>query len=143
MGESLHIVCPHCAAVNRVPSDRLGAAPTCGQCHRPLFSGHPLETGEAAFEKHLARNDIPVLVDFWAPWCGPCRMAAPEVKKTARATAGRAVVVKVNTEDNPQLAARFGVQSIPTFMVFAGGRPVRRQAGVLPSQQLVQMVLPG
>ena len=127
-----------------MPVRRTASAGTCGACKASLPpQAEPLDADTALFDELVGTSEVPVLVDFWAPWCGPCRMAAPEVKKTARATAGRAVVVKVNTEDNPQLAARFGVQSIPTFMVFAGGRPVRRQAGVLPSQQLVQMVLPG
>lgn len=138
MRDSLHIVCPHCEAVNRVPSDRLGAAPICGKCHRPLFAGHPLEAGEAAFAKHLARNDIPVLVDFWAPWCGPCRMMAPHFVQAAAQLEPRVRLLKVDTDAEPALGTRYSIRSIPTLALFRGGREVARQSGATSSAEIVR-----
>ena len=138
MSDFLHIVCPHCEAVNRVPSDRLGAAPTCGTCHRPLFDGHPTEANEAAFEKHVARNDIPVLVDFWAPWCGPCRMMAPHFVQAAAQLEPRVRLLKVDTDAEPVLGTRYNIRSIPTLALFRGGREAARQSGATNSAGIVQ-----
>ncbi|HZW13757.1 MAG TPA: thioredoxin TrxC [Noviherbaspirillum sp.] len=135
---SLHIVCPHCHAVNRVPSERLHEAPDCGRCHRALFTGHPVSLSAADFERHVARSDIPLLVDFWAPWCGPCRMMAPAYEQAAAQLEPHFRVVKVNTEEEQALGARYGIRSIPTLAVFRNGREVTRQAGAMGAADIVR-----
>jgi thioredoxin 2 len=125
------IVCPHDNAVNRVPASRLTDHPKCGKCHQPLFVGTPLELTAQSFEKHSAQTQLPLLVDFWAPWCGPCNMMAPAYHKAAALLEPQFRLAKVNTEDNQALAARFGIRSIPTLILFANGREVARQSGAL------------
>ncbi len=140
MPDTLHLVCPHCQAVNRVPGDRLAAGPKCGKCHGALLEPNPLPMGGAAFAKLIGRGDLPVLVDFWAPWCGPCKMMAPAFEQAARQLHPRVMLAKVNTEDERGLAAQFGIQSIPTMVLFKGGREFDRVSGAMPAPGIVDWV---
>jgi len=136
MDKLLHVVCPHCDSTNRIPAERLGAAARCGRCHEALFAGEPAPLDEARFDKHLARSDLPLVVDFWAAWCGPCRAMAPIFDRAAAELEPRARFAKVDVDANPGLAARFGVQGIPALLVFQGGKVVARQSGVTDAATL-------
>jgi thioredoxin 2 len=140
MSTPLHIVCPHCNAINRVLPERAGDGPRCGQCHQALFNGHPVELDEAGFERHIASNDLPVVVDFWAPWCGPCRMMAPEFEKAAAMLEPAARFAKVNTEEAQSLAQRFDIRSIPTMALFRGGCEIARQSGAMGAAAIANWV---
>jgi thioredoxin 2 len=142
MSESLHVVCPHCATVNRIFWPKLKDAPNCGRCKQPLFTGEPLALTGADFDRHIARNDLPVVVDFWAPWCGPCRMMAPTFHQAAIDLEPHARLVKVDTEAEPQLAARFNIRSIPTLAIFLNGREIARQSGALDLGTLKRWIQP-
>ncbi len=138
MTDSAHIVCPACTAVNRIPLARLGDGPKCGKCHEALFMAHPVELTGASFEKTISRNDIPVLVDFWAPWCGPCKMMAPAFEAAAQQLEPRVRLAKLNTENEQVIAGRFGIQSIPTLALFRNGREIARQPGAMGASDIVR-----
>ena len=135
---SPHVACPHCAATNRVPAARLGDDPVCGRCGQALLDGQPVELTGANFDKVVGASDLPVVVDFWAPWCGPCRQMAPQFEQAAHTLKGRALLVKVNSDDNPHTASRFGIRSIPTLVKLQRGNEVARVAGARPAGQIVQ-----
>jgi len=131
--------CPNCGTKNRIPSAHLADTGRCGSCKQPLAAAsQPIAADTALFDDIIKNARVPVLVDFWAAWCGPCRMAAPHVESAAREIAGKGIVLKVDTEANPQLAARYNVRGIPNFAVFSNGRLVQQQAGLVDSQQMVR-----
>ncbi len=137
---SRRVVCHHCNGIVGVPPERLGDDPRCPRCHAPLFEGHPIELDDASFDQHVGKSDLPIVVDFWAPWCAPCRMMAPGFEETARTMEPHVRFAKLNTDEAQGVAARYGIRSIPTLIVFKDGREVARQSGVMRSDQLARWV---
>jgi thioredoxin 2 len=135
-----HIVCPSCGAANRVPQQRLSERPVCGKCKQALFTGHPVELDDASFTRQIEASDIPLVVDFWAPWCGPCRSMAPHFERATALLEPGVRLAKLNTEQSQQTAARYGIRSIPTVVMFRGGREVARQSGAVDADTLVRWV---
>ena len=140
MTETKHIVCPNCNKINRVATGRLGDHPQCGSCKQALLPGRPIQLSDATFDRFIGRSDLPVVVDFWASWCGPCKMMAPAYEQAAAQLEPQFVLAKLNTEEAPQAAGRFGIQSIPTLVVFKQGREVARQPGAMSQPQIEQWV---
>ncbi len=129
MNDNLHVVCPHCHTINRLPRARLDQGAKCGHCKQPLLEGRPVELTKAGFDRHLTKHDLPLVVDFWAPWCAPCRSMAPAYEEAAARLAPGVQLAKLDTEAEPEIAARFGIRSIPTLIAFKNGREVARRSG--------------
>lgn len=138
MSNPLQVVCPHCQTVNRLPPERLADNPTCGRCKAALFSGEPTPVDAASLSQHIEHSQVPVLVDFWAPWCAPCRMMAPEFAKAAGQLEPGFRLLKLDTEAQPQPGARYGIRSIPTLVLFKDGREVARTSGAMPAPAIVK-----
>ena len=136
--EPLVLACPHCAARNRVPEARLADGPACGRCHQRLFTGKPVALAAATFNAHAVASDLPLLVDFWAPWCGPCLSMAPQFEAAASRLEPRMRLAKVDTEAEPALGARYAIRSIPTLVLLRGGRELGRQSGAVGADQIVR-----
>lgn len=136
----LHVVCPHCRATNRLPALKLHHQPKCGRCHRALFTGMPLSLDTTGFEHYLGQEQLPLVVDFWADWCGPCKMMAPAFAQAAAVLEPEFRLLKVNTDQQPALSTRFNIRSIPTLIVFRNGRELARQSGALTLQAMLRWI---
>jgi thioredoxin 2 len=140
MGDTKHVVCSDCSKINRIATSRMGDHPRCGACKRPLFPGVPIPLDDATFDRFVALNEVPVVVDFWASWCGPCKIMAPAYANAAADLAPEILLAKLDTEKAPQTATRLGIRSIPTLVMFQQGREVARQTGAMSQPQIDQWV---
>ena len=138
MADPVHIVCPNCHRTNRVPADKLSAGGKCGKCHQTLIDKKPVELNQASFANFISSNDLPVIVDFWAPWCGPCKMMAPIFEQAAQDLESQFILAKVNTENEQILAGQYGIRSIPTLAMFKKGKEINRSAGAMDLNSLKQ-----
>ncbi len=140
MDTSHHIACPHCNTANRVESTRLADGPKCGKCKQPLFTAHPITLTDANFADHVERGSLPVVVDFWAPWCGPCQSMAPQFERAAAELEPQFRLAKLNTDESPKTSLRHRIRSIPTMILFRGGEEVARQAGTMDARAIATWV---
>ena len=137
MTEAHQVVCGNCGRINRLPAGREPAGARCGACHQPVFTGHPVEVDEEGFARHVAHSDIPVLVDVWAPWCGPCRAMAPMFERAAQQLEPNVRLLKLNSDKAPGLSSRLGISGIPTLLLMRGGREIARHAGAMDARTIV------
>ena len=137
MTEAHQVVCGHCGRINRLPAGREPAGAHCGACHQPVFTGHPVDVDEEGFARHVAHSDIPVLVDVWAPWCGPCRAMAPMFERAAQQLEPNVRLLKLNSDKAPGLSSRLGISGIPTLLLMRGGREIARHAGAMDARTIV------
>ena len=143
MSASHQVVCGHCRKINRLPAERAATNARCGSCHQPIFSGHPVEVDEEAFDRHVAHSDIPVLVDVWAPWCGPCRSMAPMFERAAQQLEPRVRLLKLNSDKAPAVSSRLGISGIPTLLLMRNGREIARTSGAMDTKRIVAWTMAG